>query len=53
MLGAPHVDFVNPWGPVIDRTVVAFLNDYLAGTGSHAAILKAANVAGVSKGRYN
>ena len=53
MLGAPHVDFVEPWGPVIDRTVVAFLNDYLAGTGSHAAILKAANVAGVSKGRYN
>ena len=53
MLGAPHVDFGEPWGPVIDRTVVAFLNDYLAGTGSHAAILKAANVAGVSKGRYN
>jgi predicted dienelactone hydrolase len=53
MLGAPHVDFAKPWGPVIDRTVVAFFNDYLPGTGSHAAILKAANVAGVSKGRYN
>ena len=53
MLGAPHVDFAQPWGPVIDRTVVAFFNDYLAGTGSHAAILKASNVAGVSKGRYN
>jgi predicted dienelactone hydrolase len=53
MLGAPHVDFGKPWGPVIDRTVVAFLNAYLAGTGSRGSILKAANVPGVSKGRFN
>ena len=53
MLGAPHVDFGKPWGPVIDRTVVAFLNAYLAGTGSHAAIIGALNVPGVSKGRFN
>ena len=53
MLGAPHVDFGKPWGPVIDRTVVAFLNLYLADTGSHAAIMKALNVPGVSKGRFD
>ena len=53
MIGAPHVDFAKPWGPVIDRTVVAFFNDYLAGKGSRAAILRAANVRGISKSRYN
>ena len=53
MLGAPHVDFGEPWGQVIDRTVVAFFNAYLAGTGSRAAILHASNVPGVSKGRFN
>ncbi len=53
MLGAPHVDFGKPWGSVINRTVVTFFNAYLAGTGSRAAILKAANVPGVSKGRFN
>jgi hypothetical protein len=53
MLGAPHVDFAKPWGPVIDGTVVAFFNAYLAGTASRAAIMKVANVPGVSKGRFN
>lgn len=51
MQGATHVDFNAPWVPVIDRTVVAFLNAYVAHSGRTSAILKNEDVPGVSSGR--
>jgi predicted dienelactone hydrolase len=49
MHNAPHVDFIKPWGTVINHTVVAMLNHYLVGTGTVQAILKAGTVHGVAQ----
>lgn len=49
MLGGPHVDYVAPWETALNQTIVAFLNLYLAGTGSKSAVLEASTIPGLAR----
>jgi predicted dienelactone hydrolase len=49
---APHVDFTKPWGPVLNRTVLAMLNRYVVGTGTVKEIVEAGTRPGVATMRH-
>jgi predicted dienelactone hydrolase len=48
MVGGPHVDFVPPWETTLNKTIVAFLNAYLAKSGPTSAVMKDSNVPGLA-----